>query len=267
MSAQFLTDVDNRHAPASGIQEVNDKDVLQGLALVAMVVVFTGFAVMKLMDPATLPVRHVSVTGDFRHLSTPALEQRAGQVVRGGFFNVNVEAIQRTLLEEPWVRDVSVQRIWPDRILVDIKEQLAVAQWGDEGLLNPDAGIFYPELATFPQNLPVLTGPANSARQVLNMYTRLLGLLPDGVSIERLSLSNRRSWQLKLANGPEMRLGKTGVIARVQRFLDSYPIHDPARLQRISYIDMRYTNGFAIRWDPETQSDLESEQTTHGEEN
>jgi cell division protein FtsQ len=226
-----------------------------------------GFVTLKFMDPSTLPVRLVNVTGDIRHLSPEALERRAGQVVRGGFFNVNVEAIQRTLLEEPWVREVSVKRIWPDSILVDISEQTAVAQWGDEGLLNPDAVIFYPELSSFPPNLPVLTGPMNSSRQVLNMFTRIQALLPAGIAVERLSLSDRRSWQLKIANGPEIRLGKSGVIARMQRFLDSFPVHEPVRLQRIAYIDMRYTNGFAIRWHMETESDLDSEQITHGEEN
>lgn len=98
---------------------------------------------LKILDPMTLPIRHVSINGDFNHLSTVLLQERASKVVRGGFFNVNVESIQNVVSEDPWVKDILVRRIWPDRIMVDIKEQEAVAKWKDNALLNHDAMIFF----------------------------------------------------------------------------------------------------------------------------
>jgi cell division protein FtsQ len=236
-----------------------------GVIFSTVILGLLGFAAIKLMDPATLPVRHVSVAGDFRHLSPSRLEQRVTAVVRGGFFNVDVEAIQLALLEEPWIRLVSVKRIWPDRITVVITEQTAVAQWGDAALLNPDAQIFRPDRSTFPQGLAVISGPENTAPLVLSNFLKIQAMLPQGLSLNQLSLSERRSWQLKISNGPEVRLGKSGIISRMERFLRHFPAEELNKLQQVEYIDMRYTNGFAIRWNPQTKSDPESEQHSHGE--
>ncbi|MEX2354049.1 MAG: hypothetical protein WD709_07670, partial [Gammaproteobacteria bacterium] len=77
--------------------------LFSGLVFTLAVIGLLGFGAMKLMDPATLPVRHVSVSGDFIHLSPFSLERRVSDVVRGGFFNVNVDTIKQTLIQEPWV--------------------------------------------------------------------------------------------------------------------------------------------------------------------
>ena len=266
MSTQFLTSIIAKDGPEVDLPAIERGNyVLPGLVFTILVFTLLGITVMKLMDPATLPIRHVSVAGDFKHLSPPSLEQRVGRVVRGGFFNVNVDAIQQALLQEPWVREVSVKRIWPDRITVIISEQVAVAKWGDEGLLNPDAELFYPDSSTFPEGLTMVSGPVNTTRLVLDNFLLIQQMLPEGLSLYELYLSERRSWQLKLSSGTVIRLGKSGVIDRMERLLSFFPVSEPGKLEQIDYIDMRYTNGFAIRWNPEIKPDLEGEQQSYGE--
>jgi len=237
---------------------------MPGLVFSLVIVFLLGLAVMKVMDPATLPIRQVSVTGDFVHLSPSSLQQRVGAVVRGGFFNVNVDTIQQILLQEPWVREVSVKRIWPDSITVNIWEQTAVARWGSSGLINPQAEIFYPDSSTFPENLPVLSGPENTNQLVMENFTVIRQLLPPTLSLEELSLSERRSWDLKLNAGPVIRLGKVGTLDRLTRVMEFFPLDELAAPGKIEYIDMRYTNGFAVRWNPDSTPDLEKKQETYG---
>jgi len=255
---------DDEQAEMESPEIESGSHLLPGLVFTLLVFGLLGFGAVKIMDPATLPVRHVSVSGDFVNLSPFSLEQRVGDVVRGGFFNVNVETIQRTLLDEPWVRQVSVKRIWPDRITVTIREQTAVAKWGEDGLLNPDAEIFYPEQATFPDGLPLLSGPQNTNHLVMESFLDIQTILPEGLLLEELTLSERRSWELKLQNGPVIRLGKTGIINRIERFIDFFPVHDLSTTEKIRYIDMRYTNGFAIRWNPDIKPDKQVGQESYG---
>jgi cell division protein FtsQ len=239
--------------------------MLPGVVFTLAILLLAGFTITRLMEPTTLPIRHVTVTGDFKHLSTPRLEQSVSDVVRGGFFSVNVDVIKRALLQEPWVKEVTVRRIWPDRITVNIGEQIAVAQWGDTGLVNPAAEVFFPDRATFPAGLPVLSGPDQTSRQVLNLYMRVRELLPPGMLITKLSLSERRSWALYLEHGPVIHLGKSGVVARIQRLVKYFPPDEIGKLRQIEYIDMRYPNGFAIRWNRDLKPDQESGQQSYGE--
>ncbi len=264
MNAQLKPMLDEEEYLGADADEGNIARVIAGMVFTLLITGLLVLTMSRLMDPATLPIRHVSVSGEFINLSPPSLEVRAGKVVRGGFFNVNVDTIKDVLLEEPWVSSVSVRRIWPDTLMVDIREQTAVVQWGDDGLLNPQAMIFHPDPATFPDGLPVVHGPENSYRAVLDTYLLIRDLLPEELAISELKLSERRSWELQFVSGTILRLGKTDIRNRLERFMAFFSVEEVSEPGHVQYIDMRYTNGFAIRWNPDNQSDKENVRENHG---
>jgi cell division protein FtsQ len=91
---------------------------------------------------------------------------------------------------------------------------------------------------------------------VARRYVRFAAIIaPLGTGIERVVLSPRHAWQLRLANGVHLMLGRDAdaAEARLRKFVDAYP----ATLARVShkyeYVDLRYPNGFALRL-PELKS-------------
>ena len=238
-----------------------------GVAVVLLVVLLSGFGAYHLMDPHTLPIRHVVVQGEFRHLSLDGLQQRAARVVSGGFFNVNVETIRNVLLQEPWIKEVAVKRVWPDRINVVISEQNAFARWNDTGLLNAEGGLFMPEPSTFPKNIPQFRGPSDSYPQVLDFYSRLHSILPEQLRIAGINLSKRRAWQVQFIDGPMVRLGRTDIVQRMQRFARLVPTRLHNLLGNIQSVDMRYTNGFAVQWKPDYKPNLQPGRESYGKKN
>lgn len=251
-------DLREEHEPDEG--EMLDRNrpgkYLPGLVLLLLIVGLLGYGASRLLNEQTLPIRHVRVEGDFQHLSTTALQERATEVVRGGFFNVNVETIQRVLLEEPWIREVSVKRVWPDSITVTIQEQVAVARWNDTAMLNADGGLFAPDPGTFPAGLPRLSGPGGAYAQVLRFYRRLQGILPAAWRISELNLSDRRAWQVGFAGGPAVYLGRRDIDRRTRRLVDYVPASLEEFQGSVESVDMRYTNGFAVQWKPENKPDF-----------
>ncbi|MEJ2760274.1 MAG: cell division protein FtsQ/DivIB [Gammaproteobacteria bacterium] len=227
-----------------------------GLVLVALLLLLSGFGAVRLMDPQTLPIRHVKVQGEFRHLSLSALQARAAKVVSGGFFNVNVKTIQRVLLGDPWISAVTVKRVWPDRINVLIREQRPVARWNETGLLNADGDLFTPDPDTLPDGLPRFRGPAGTYPKVMAFYNKVRALLPPGLKVAAITLSKRRAWRVRLAGGPLIRLGRMNIVRRVQRFARHVPTQLHASLDKMQSVDMRYTNGFAVQWKPDHKPDL-----------
>jgi cell division protein FtsQ len=238
-----------------------------GVLFAILVAAALGLGASHLLDPRTLPIRHVRVNGEFLHLSPASLQEAASDVVRGGFFNVNVEAVRAALLREPWVREVTVRRVWPDALSVHVTEQVPAARWGDAGLLNGDAEPFAPEPDTWPSGLPRLLGPPGAESALLEEYRYMSAALAGpGLKVAQVDLSERRSWSLTLDGGPKIVLGRRDARSRFDRFSMALPGHLLDALPRIAVVDLRYTNGFAVRWKGAEIPEHTAVQETHGEE-
>jgi cell division protein FtsQ len=183
---------------------------------------------------------------------------RLGNVVRANFFSVNLGQVRQAFETVPWVRKANVRRVWPHGLLVEIEEQQAVAIWGGDRLLNPRGEIFTANLdeAEADGALPQLSGPEGSSTQVLARFQQLTSwLAPLQLTVTELQLSPRYAWQVSLANGMAngmvMALGRdrtdVDMAARVQRFVQGYPELQKRLAKKFEYVDLRYTNGFAVR--------------------
>jgi cell division protein FtsQ len=62
-----------------------------------------------------------------------------------------------------------------------------------------------------------------------------------------LFLSERFAWNLRLANGIKLNLGRSEFIDRLQRFVDIFPLIS-AQNKSVDYVDLRYDTGLAVGW-------------------
>lgn len=231
------------------------------LLLPAALLIWAG---LTLMRPDILPVKHVRIEGEFRRLSPDNLQSIVIDTVRGGFFNVNVDEIKKILLDDQWVQQVTVRRIWPDRLSVQVSEQIAVAKWGEQGLINGYGEYFSPDPDTFPEGLPVLRGPENTYSLMLERYHLFQNILKSsGLIISLLTLNDRRAWTVQLANGPLLVLGKKNIELRMNRFATYLGNEYSIDLSDIERVDLRYTNGFSVGW-KQNSSVSEHRQNYHG---
>ena len=250
MNTAFSEYATEHHDTGEPVEGGNNR-LLQvtGLLLTITCLVMLIWVAYVLSNPETLPIRQVRIEGEFFRLSPDNLKTLVTNKVRGGFFNVNVDTVRNVLLANPWVRDVTVQRVWPDALRVSVLEQVAVARWGETGLLNQAGEFFAPEKVSFPGELPVLNGPAGTEVLLLKRYNDIQGSLQDvGWKIRILTLNDRRAWQFELDNGIRVILGRTDLDLRLKRFLELVPVGLSEKLSQTELVDMRYTNGFAVRW-------------------
>lgn len=267
MSAPFLVqDLQSRTAERIVARAAFPVRIPAGAWSTLLVLLLLVFGALHMMNPMTLPIRHVEINGEFVHLAPRALQAVAENVVRGGFFNVNVETVRRAVLDEPWVREVTVRRVWPQSLSLQVQEQKAVARWGMDGLLNAEGALFKPDPATFPAGLPRLSGPAGTETLLLERYRYVQEIFAASqLRVESLTLSERRAWRLGLASGQEVVLGRTQFVDRVQRFAGAVQHELANRLDAVRVVDMRYTNGFAVQWAAGAAPVMETGK--HGQEN
>jgi cell division protein FtsQ len=196
------------------------------------------------------PIRTVAVTGRFQHVSAGEIEQVVARQVRGeGLLTVNLAAVSGALHELPWVAAVSVERDWPHGLSVRVVEQVAAARWGDDGLVNGAGVLFATGILKFPAGLARLSGPQGSEAEVTQRYLAMQRRLAEArLTVTAVRLDARGAWQLDLANGITVRLGRSQVDERFEKFMSAALAIVKRRAGEISYVDMRYTNGFAIGW-------------------
>lgn len=206
-----------------------------------------------LMDERQVPLRHVVVSGDLQYASVEQIQRTVLGAKVGSFFNVDVNKVQRSIEALPWVYRVSVRKKWPDILNVHVSEQQVVAKWNDVDLVNTHGEVFSAPLPE-PLALPRLYGPEGSAEDALKGYRDLNGLLSiNGFNIDALELSARFSWQLELAGGVQLKLGREETVERVQRFIDMYSLIEKHKAESVQSVDLRYDTGMAVSWNTTTE--------------
>lgn len=208
-------------------------------------------AVVSVLDR---PIQRAEISGKFTQVSQVQIEQALEPFARSGVVSVDLRAVKQAVEAIRWIDHARVERLWPDGLRVSVTEQVAVARWnalGSEqtGLLNTRGELFLPDARDLPAELPQLEGPAGTetevARLYLDTYPRLLTV---GLRLTQVSLDERGAWSLRLGNGVQVRLGRQEVAARLERFISAASPVIATRIAEVSYVDMRYSNGFSIGW-------------------
>ncbi len=195
------------------------------------------------------PIRIVSIEGRFQRVSPVQVEQAVSGGLEQGFMSVDLDTVCRRVEQLPWVDRARVQRRWPHGLRIEVTEQVAAARWGKSGLLNTRGELFIEAARHVPPELPRLTGPQGSEWQVAQRYLSAQGrLIEAGMRLAALDLDARGAWQLELANGIGVRLGRRQIDERLDRFIQTALPMLSGRAAEIAYVDMRYSNGFAIGW-------------------
>ena len=220
--------------------------VLTGLALAMLL----AAGVHVLLRSPWFQLREVTVLGAPAHTDRDQI-QRALQNAVGGanFLAIDIDGARSALERLPWVRRVELRRVWPDRLEVSLEEHVVFARWGATALVNTHGEIF---AARSDDVLPMLAGPPGAEAEVVRRYQKFTELLaPLADALQRVTLTSRYAWQLRLASGLHLELGRDNpgesADRRLARFVAAYP-QTLGRLQRKhEYVDLRYANGFALR--------------------
>ena len=209
--------------------------------------ILTGIAL--LLRTSLFPVREITVRGKLAHTTPDQIAQAARGHIDGNFFAVDLAELRDALQQLPWVRSVSVRRLWPDRLEVRLEEHVPFAHWGADALVDSDGERF---AAQSDAALPFLIGPDGTEAEVTQRFRSFAALLaPLGKKPVRVELSPRYAWRLWLDDGLQVALGRDTdehpVEARLARFVAVYAQTLAKTPQRYTYVDLRYPNGFALR--------------------
>ncbi|HXW40318.1 MAG TPA: cell division protein FtsQ/DivIB [Xanthobacteraceae bacterium] len=189
----------------------------------------------------------ISLTGE-KEISREEVLTTAGVTGRASLFFLDADAARARLLANPWIADAAVLKLYPDRLQITITERLAFALWQKDGRISviaADGTVLEPFVENRYLGLPLVVG-RGAERQAKN-FLAIIDRYPDIRSAVRASiLVAERRWDLRLANGINVRLPETGLDGALDRLvrLD----RDKKLLSRdITAVDLRLPDRVTVR--------------------
>ncbi|WP_234496123.1 MULTISPECIES: cell division protein FtsQ/DivIB [Vibrio] len=202
-------------------------------------------------DDQRLPLSKIVLQGDLTHVTAKDVQHAfAGLEHIGTFMSQDIDVLQQSVEQIPWVSQASVRKQWPDTVKVFLTEYQASAIWNGIDMLDIHGVVFSGDVSVIEEQKVKLYGPEGTERYVLDTYRDSNAKLAElGLAISSLVLNERRAWQVILDNGIRLELGKDALDERLQRFMSLYR-ELGEKVSQISYIDLRYDTGAAVGWFP-----------------
>jgi cell division protein FtsQ len=211
-----------------------------------------------------LAVDRVTVQGH-RRLSEAAIDELKGSVRGQSLLLVDLEAFRALALDSPWVASVTVRRVLPSTLDVQIveREPVAIARLGRQLYLVDGAGViiaqYGPQHADF--DLPIVDGmgmaaagapaPRGGAPADLQidparaqLVARFLGSLAGRPelrrSVSQVDVSRDGNVAVLLdGDGALLYLGDDQFVERLRTYLEIRPTL-AERMNEVDYVDLRY---------------------------
>jgi len=201
------------------------------------------------INPMNWSIEHVKIDGDLKYIGKDTLNLVLNNYVRTNLYLLDDKNLERDLEAIPWVKDISLRKSWPRDLVIKVKEHHPIAYWGEDQLLDQHGEVFDAVLPEKRKDFPTLYSPEDKGREMAERYLQVLKWLKD-VPLKVVSLTEdaRGSWVVGFENGLFVNIGVQNQEKRLQRFVVGYQKVLNKQLEKISLVDLRYTNGFSVEW-------------------
>lgn len=225
--------------------------------LFALSVVVMLYAVLfAVVHLPIFPLREVKVDGELSHVNREQVKLIVAKHLKGNFFTLDLVKARNAFEKLPWARNVSLRRRWPDTLEVVIEEHQALARWGTIALVNTHGELFH---AASGSDLPMFYGPGDGVIEVASQYGEFSKILKTAnLEIANLALTPRRAWEITTADGMVVELGRIEMQPRLEKFVSVYSRTIASLNMKVTYADLRYPNGFAVRKPVQVKADLQA---------
>jgi len=183
--------------------------------------------------------------------------------LNGTTLTTNLKNTSELLNTHPWINSYMVRRVWPNKILVSIKEHNIIATWNETLFISDEGKIVNlpkTEIKNMEKNnscfLLNLFGPDGTVKTVLDRAKIVNETLSKiNLNLKSLELSDRYDWKAKTTNDLTIKLGGDQLISPATDRLNNLSISFSWLKEKlknnfnkeVSLVDLRYAQGFAFK--------------------
>ena len=237
-------------ADEASVQETLASSKRKAERTLALLSVLAAVALVLLVSSGVLiqPVQVVRIKGDLLRVSKEEFVHAIQPRLTPGLLRIDMAALRVHALDIPWVRDVSIRRVWPDGLDIFVIEERPFARWESGGYIDDRGRHFFAPKTDPAKRLPALFGPPGTQVMVSGIYRQLeRKIAPLGLQLARIGLSPRGVFHITLRDGPHLVFPPDKEpVSRARSGIELIHREFPDRLHEIERIDFRYPDGFAL---------------------
>ena len=221
-----------------------EKSLLKPFLLALLAITIFGFIYISVNQPVT----SIKIEGDFKRVSNKRVDSILSELMNQGFLTINQSKYKNRLENIDWVKSVRINKVWPNKINVLLIEDDVIGLWNKKLLLNSSGELYNLDQRVVPKELIQFFGPddrVNDVYERFNLYND--ELVARGILIEKIELNLRGSWEITIRPSIKIKLGEKDTQERFERFLTIWDQSLLENFELISYIDLRYREGFVIK--------------------
>lgn len=189
----------------------------------------------------------VAITGR-KQLTQDEILAVGGVNGRSSLLFLDAATVRDRLKADPWIADATVQKLYPGRLQINVTERAPYALWQQDGRLSviaEDGTVLEPYVARRFASLPLVVGKGAEARA--KNFLDLLTDYPQVKSaVKAIVFVGERRWNLRLANGLDVRLPEHGV-EKALATLSKLDREEQLFSRDIAAIDLRLPNRLTVR--------------------
>ena len=205
------------------------------------------------------------VNNDNPNIDKKEVQQAIKSTLNGTTLSTDLKNMVELILDNPWIEQVVIRRVWPNTIVLRVQERRLIALWNNKFLISE-----FGEITNIPVSgykkvekklgcyLIKLEGPKDFLSKVVTRAEKTNNLLANiNKKLSHLKLTEQFSWEAKTTGGMTLRFGgedlQGPMFYRLENFTKSYSnlanklAEKGIRSPEIHYVDLRYAKGFAIK--------------------
>lgn len=192
-------------------------------------------------------ITDVAITGR-RQLTQDEVLAIGGVTGRSSLLFLDAATVRDRLKASHWIADATVLKLYPGQLHIDITERAAFALWQQDGAVSviaDDGTVLEPWVAQRFASLPLVVGKGAETRA--RDFLMLLAQYPQvRAALKAVVYVGERRWNLRLADGLDVRLPETGV-ENALALLTQLDKEDHLFSRDITAIDLRLPDRVAVR--------------------
>ena len=227
---------------------MNIRFYLKGIAFIVVMVILLG-SVRYLFKESSAHLQKVDIIakGDLDYISKPQIIDLIKPFQKANWWELSVDELGQALKSYPGIKEIKVQKKWPNQLVVELTEYQAQAYWGSQKeVLLSDGEIIAPKYFSAKFPLPTFLGDQQDAKVIKQNYKTLQQIAQKyGFSIANIAYQGNQ-WQVVLSINVEISLGSENIENKLNQLLENYKNIKVPKKQKLATVDMRYQSGFAV---------------------
>ena len=205
------------------------------------------------------------VNNDNPNVDTQEIQQAIKTTLNGTTLSTDLNMMVGLILDNPWVEQVVIRRVWPNTIVLRLQERRIIALWNSKHLISEFGVVTNIPVSDYKKvekklgcYLMRIEGPKDFLSKIVARAEITNKLLTNiNKKLLHLRLTEQFSWEAKTTEGMTLRFGgddlQGPMYYRLENFTKSYSnlanklAEKGIGLPEIHYVDLRYAKGFAIK--------------------